>query len=248
MPVTAVTEGLLIEVFSSIQGEGVLVGSRQIFVRMAGCNLACAYCDTQFLPSATYRVEQTPGGVVSEERPNPASIASVHELIDRWQRLLPHHSLNLTGGEPLLQDEVLRGWLPTLSRILPIHLETNGTLPARLPPLLPHLAWISMDIKLASLTGQATPWAEHRRFLALAAKVSGQVKIVIGPQTPREEIEQTAELVRQLAPGMPLVLQPVSNGSERFEAAQLLRIQAWAMKIHGDVRVIPQTHRFLGVL
>ncbi|MDX9694125.1 MAG: 7-carboxy-7-deazaguanine synthase QueE, partial [Methanothermobacter sp.] len=36
----------IMEVFSSIQGEGLLVGCRQIFIRFAGCNLNCKYCDT----------------------------------------------------------------------------------------------------------------------------------------------------------------------------------------------------------
>ncbi|MEM4195978.1 MAG: 7-carboxy-7-deazaguanine synthase QueE, partial [Methanothermobacter sp.] len=36
----------IMEVFSSIQGEGLLLGKRQIFIRFAGCNLNCSYCDT----------------------------------------------------------------------------------------------------------------------------------------------------------------------------------------------------------
>ena len=40
-------EAPIVEIFSSIQGEGLLVGRRQIFVRFAGCNLDCNYCDTE---------------------------------------------------------------------------------------------------------------------------------------------------------------------------------------------------------
>ena len=48
MPATPPTEAQLIEVFSSIQGEGLLVGCRQVFLRLALCNLDCGYCDTPF--------------------------------------------------------------------------------------------------------------------------------------------------------------------------------------------------------
>lgn len=246
-PASAVTDALLIEVFSSVQGEGVLVGYRQIFVRLAGCNLACAYCDTAFQPTESFLVEETPGAMVFTAQPNPVSAAGICALVSRWQQQLPHHSLSLTGGEPLVQEEALRSWLPPLATLLPIYLETNGTLPDRLPPLLPHLAWIAMDIKLESLTGQATPWEEHRRFLRLSAQTGCQVKIVVGARTEREEIEQAAALVREIAPQVPLILQPVSGEFARCTAERLLQLQGWALLRHGDVRVIPQTHRFLGL-
>ena len=61
----------IVELFSSLQGEGLLVGERQVFVRFAGCNLECAYCDTPAARSAppTCRVEATPGAQDWQELP-----------------------------------------------------------------------------------------------------------------------------------------------------------------------------------
>ncbi|PLX95348.1 MAG: 7-carboxy-7-deazaguanine synthase QueE, partial [Desulfuromonas sp.] len=63
----------MIELFSSIQGEGVFLGERQAFLRLAGCNLDCAYCDTPFVPTSHCRVEETPGSGVFYDLPNPLS-------------------------------------------------------------------------------------------------------------------------------------------------------------------------------
>ena len=52
-PVTDAEDVYVSEVFSAIQGEGALVGTRQVFVRLTGCNIRCAYCDQ---PEALERV------------------------------------------------------------------------------------------------------------------------------------------------------------------------------------------------
>jgi len=49
------------EIFSSIQGEGYLAGRRQIFIRLAECNLECSYCDTDHARADTCRIETSPG-------------------------------------------------------------------------------------------------------------------------------------------------------------------------------------------
>ncbi len=244
-------EGQLLEVFSSIQGEGLLIGCRQIFVRMALCNRACRYCDTPFAPTASCRIEDAPGSGIFSDVANPVSLEVLAAILAEWVERAPglHHSISLTGGEPLLQSEVLASWLPSLRKILPIHLETNGTLPEALAPLLPHLDWISTDIKLASQTGEETPWASHERFLRSAAGVSCCVKVVVGEETSVAEIEQSARLVQRVAPTVPLILQPVTvHGALGITPATLLDLQAHAGKIHRQVRVIPQAHRFLGLL
>ncbi len=250
-PVTSPTEAALIEVFSSIQGEGLMVGCRQIFVRLAGCNLACAYCDTPFAPTADCRVEKSPGSGTIRKMTNPVSLESLLAILQDWLRQMPgaHHSLSLTGGEPLLHGELLKGWLPELARLLPVHLETNGTLPEALAPLLPHLAFVSMDLKLASVTGFPTPWEIHRNFLEVARKMPGQAKAVVGPDTIGEEIKAAARLLRETAPKWPLILQALTvDGKVAVAGRNLLALQAAAARIHPSVRVIPQTHRLLGVL
>jgi 7-carboxy-7-deazaguanine synthase len=253
MPVPAIgkTDAQLIEVFSSIQGEGLLVGCRQIFVRMAGCNLACKYCDTDFAATADCRIEDAPGSGIFCSIPNPVPLDLLHDTLFLWLQAIPrvHHSISLTGGEPLCQAETLRQWLPSLAELLPIHLETNGTLSSHLEPLLPFLDFISMDIKLCSMTGVATSWDAHQKFLELARKKGCQVKAVVGEETPVEEIEQAARLVHQAAPEVPLVLQAVTrDGGVTISGRTLLDFQTRAAGIHPLVRVIPQTHRFIGVL
>lgn len=253
MPVPAMsqTDGQLIEVFSSIQGEGLLIGLRQIFIRLALCNLACRYCDTPVDISDACRVETAPGAGSFFGLPNPVSLDVLSSLVADWVGRLPggHHSISITGGEPLMQGQVLQNWLPTLRELLPIHLETNGTLPQAFAPIVSHVDWVSMDIKLASQTGEPTPWLAHEEFLGLAAECGCCVKVVVGMETTDDEVQQAAEIVRRQAPLAPLILQPITTAGEvGTSAAHLFRLQERAASIHGLVRVIPQTHAFLGLL
>lgn len=249
MPATPRTD--LIEVFSSLQGEGLLLGRRQIFIRFPGCNLNCAYCDTDHEASAACRVEVEPGSNVLAEWPNPVGLETLLSQIVNWKNSFPgaHHSISLTGGEPLIHWDLLLHWAPELRKELPLFLETNGTLPDKLMPLIPHLDWISMDIKLHSLTGERTDWVAHRRFLELAARTECLVKIIIGEETPDLELQLAADLVTGVDAKIPLILQPVTrNAGIALPAHQLLRMQALVIDIHPNVRVIPQTHRFMNLM
>lgn len=253
VPATPATEVdlELIEVFSSLQGEGMLVGCRQIFLRLAGCNLDCAYCDTPFQPAESCRVEIHPGSGKFELWPNPVSLQRLLSQLEQWRSACPgaHHSISLTGGEPLLQGEALRQWAPALKKLFPLFLETNGTLPEALEPLLSHLAWVSMDIKLASVTGVPTPWESHKEFLELAVRVNCQVKTVVGDATDTDEIAAVAHLLCDCAPDVPLILQPMTSpDASILSPLRLLELQECAARIHPFVRVIPQTHRFLQLL
>ena len=239
---------MVVEIFSSIQGEGLHLGRRQIFIRLADCNLSCAYCDTEFFRASLFPSEIRPGCGFSTDRENPVPGYEIAELVAGWNRDLPgaHHSISITGGEPLCQADALAVWLPELRKILPIHLETNGTLPEALAPLLSEIDFISMDFKLASVTGVTTPWEEHKRFLALTAQSPCQVKLVVGPQTSLDELCAAVRFIHNIAPDVPMILQPQTIARHVSLAAhQLLEMQAFAAAIHRDIRVIPQVHHFL---
>lgn len=249
MPAIPATELRLKEIFSSVQGEGVLIGRRQLFVRLSGCNLACDYCDTDFAAAETWTLEGEPGGSGRRELPNPADPQLLTGLIGRWQRLLPvHHSLALTGGEPLLQVQALAGWLPAIREHLPVYLETNGTLPAALELLLPYLTWVSMDIKLAATSGAPTPWEAHADFLRLSGAKACQVKVVVDDRTTDSEIAEVASFVQRHAPAAPLILQPKTVANHpSLVGSQLLRLQEAAAREHVATLVIPQVHPLLSV-
>ncbi len=243
----------LVEVFSSIQGEGALIGRRQVFIRFRGCNLSCDYCDTNSLDNIDKcRLELTPGRRDFTETDNPVKMEKIISLISRWNSGWPlaHHSITLTGGEPLLHFDLLQKWLLPLKAILPLHLETNGLLHTALFPLVRHIDHVSMDIKLPSSSGHDSLWEHHREFLAIAASSNLSVKVVVNSATLHWEISRAAEMVAEIAPDIPFIVQPEtrSDNTLNISVPELLELQELASQLLRDVRVIPQTHRFIGML
>lgn len=242
----------LVELFSSVQGEGPWVGRRQAFLRFHGCNLDCTYCDTVLpAPPRCCRVEDPPGSGRFREIANPVTLADVAAVVAGWCDRSPglYHSLSITGGEPLLYADLLARWLPELRKILPLYLETNGTLPEELAKIAGCLDFVSMDIKLPSAAGTPPLWEVHQRFLETARGAGLFVKAVVGPETTAGEIECAGRLVGGIDPGIPFILQPVTRGGRcAVPAGLLLALQEEAARFLRDVRVIPQTHVFLQLL
>lgn len=244
--------GNICEMFSSIQGEGLLVGCRQVFVRFAGCNLSCEYCDTPGSRDIhqSCRVETEPGSRRFKNVANPlcAETAALH--IGLLCRVRPH-SISFTGGEPLLQTDFLHELLHKLQTLhVQKYLETNGTLADELGKVISLLDVISMDIKLPS-SSKMTYWKQHRVFLETARQKSVFIKAVVSADTTKEECRQAAELVREVDDTIPFILQPVTpagSGPHHPDPARMLNLQAFMLNYLQDVRVIGQTHKFMGQL
>ena len=253
LPVTMNDAVYVSEIFSSIQGEGYLAGRRQIFIRLTDCNLDCSYCDTDHARMDTCRIETSPGSAEFTCLLQPLLIHDVLKIVKVWCGKLPraHHSISLTGGEPLLYADSLVTWLPALRRVLPIHLETNGTMHLALEQVIGQVDYVSMDMKLPSTSGcTENLWDLHREFLRVSYGRNASVKVVIGNATTLEEIEQVCSIITDVDPLTPLFLQPLSiaDGGIGISVAHMLRLQEAASARLPDVRVIPQMHRMLGAL
>lgn len=244
------------EIFSGIQGEGVLVGVRQVFVRFHGCLLRCRYCDTRAscgTPPAACAAEQTAGLRDMAPLPNPLTVDDILDAVRRLQQGYPHHSVSLTGGEPLLQRLLLDELLPALHAAgLPTYLETNGQMPKELAALREMPRYLAMDFKLPSLVEGGVAWEPQATFLdtALARMPleAIQVKIVFGAAC-REEVEHAARLIAARRRDIACVLQPLTrrpSGPPPPSPRAVLEAQRVAAQYLDHVRVIPQTHVILG--
>ena len=118
----------IIEIFSSISGEGLRQGLPAMFIRCAGCNLNCAWCDTP-------------------ESHGEGTEMSIDEIVSVVSAGIPRYII-ITGGEPLLQEEELKTLLVALRDAgYRIEIETNGTFPFT---GVQEYATVSMDIKCPS--------------------------------------------------------------------------------------------------
>jgi len=240
------------EIFSGIQGEGVRVGERQIFVRFCGCNWDCEYCDTGDALRApeACTVEREAGRREYDRVPNPLSLGQVVDAVAALgSGPSLHYAVSLTGGEPLVHADFVGALGSVLRRAgMTVCLETNGTLPEALGSVLDCVDHVAMDVKLASATGHATPWDAHRQFLVEAASRDVEVKVVIASDTGEGELERLADLVAAVDMATPVVLQPVtpSGGVRAPSAGQVLHLQDTLLRRLPHVRVIPQVHKLMG--
>ena len=110
----------LIEIYKSIQGESSFAGRPCIFVRLAGCNLRCSWCDSEYTFTGGYKLSED-------------------EVVAEIAKLAPVKLVEFTGGEPLLQE---REVVPLMERLLgdgyELMIETSGERPVENVPKAVH--------------------------------------------------------------------------------------------------------------
>lgn len=217
------------DIFFSAQGEGVYAGVPQVFVRFYGCGFNCRFCDTAL---TTYEKYTSLG---------------LYNHLKRFTR--QYHSLCLTGGEPLLQQEFLQEFLPLVKYDgARTYLETNGILADALNEVIDNVDIIAMDFKLPSSAGIREHWAQHRRFLRAALKKEVFIKMVITLSTSREDIAEAVKLILSVkAKRVPVVLQPDAFQLSRELLAIVGKWQRYLREYLPRVEVIPQLHKITGV-
>jgi 7-cyano-7-deazaguanosine (preQ0) biosynthesis protein QueE len=195
------------EIFASIQGEGVSAGLPSTFIRLAICNLRCAWCDTAY----TWDWERYDRA----EQTMPLSIDDACDAITA----LPPRNVVITGGEPLLQ----RRQLGTLVQQLKasgyrVEVETNGTVsPAELRELVDQF---NVSPKLAHSGNEGVIRIDPPVLREFAACDNANFKFVVQDEADLAEVE---DLRRRFAiPADRVVLMP-----EGRTAAELAARSPW---------------------
>ena len=209
------------ELFYSLQGEGSLVGVPSVFIRTSGCNLRCSWCDTPYTSWQPEGTELDLNRIVDEVRAHPAR----HVVI--------------TGGEPMIQPEMvpLTGRLRALG--LHITIETAGTV---FQPVACDL--MSISPKLSNSTPGGSFAEPHDRLRIqpavlreLMARYEYQLKFVV--ENPADVAEIRALLEALDAPRERVILMP-----EGTEHARLVERGQWLAEICKEegLRFSPRLH------
>jgi 7-carboxy-7-deazaguanine synthase len=199
------------EIYASIQGESSHTGLPCIFIRLTGCNLRCTWCDTAYAF-------------------NKGDDLTVEETIQKVETFsLP--LVEITGGEPLMQEEVY----PLMDKLLEIGyrvmLETGGALPI---DKVPEKVIKILDIKCP---GSGEDNKNHLKNLKLLAP-HDEVKFVL---LDRADYEWSRDLLKKLAlpSSIQILFSPV------FDKLDLKDLSEWILEDRLPVRLQTQLHKVI---
>lgn len=208
----------VVEIFESINGEGMRAGELAVFVRMKGCNLSCNYCDTMWVNEANCEFKDM----------------TTAQIVDRVKKS-GIKNVTLTGGEPLLQkdiDELLKAF--SNEKDIRVEIETNGSIDLK-PFLGLDNVSFTMDYKL--------PESEMEKYMNLEnfdiLRKNDTLKFVASSV---KDLEKAKEIIEkyQLIGRVNIIFSPVFGKIELTDIVDFLKDN----KLN-DVRMQLQMHKFI---
>jgi 7-carboxy-7-deazaguanine synthase len=162
------------EIFDSLEGEGKRAGATATFIRLAGCNLRCGYCDT---PHALEK--------------NTGTTMTLNEILTRVN--LAYRRVTLTGGEPLIAPGVDGLVNALLSRDIEVNIETNGSVDIEdfRSRVQPGPLFFTIDYKLPS-SGECAKMLDKNYF---SLQKNDVLKFVVGN---KKDIQVMLHLVERM--------------------------------------------------
>lgn len=202
----------VVEIFRSIQGESTYAGWPCTFIRCAGCNLNCLYCDTQQAKQA-------------------GELFSIEELVGKVNRQSSSGLVEITGGEPLLQENIAALAQALLDDDHQVLLETNGCCDiSNLPSQVVKI----MDIKCPS-SGEADKmlWSNLDKL-----KPKDQIKFVL---SDKSDYDYAKEIINRysLAERSTLLMGCVWDG------LSLKELSEWILTDNLPVIINTQLHKYI---
>ena len=231
----------IFEIFTSVEGEGILYGTKTLFVRLAGCPFTCFYCDTK---------ESLPLDSGDEY-----SIEDANQLIDSNLKDKTY-KVNFTGGDPLIQHEAVAQLAKHIQeKKIPTYLESSCFDIDRFNHVLPFIDIVKIEFKTKDadfvdskhyekLIQHAIKCLES----AVKEKKTTYIKIVVSSKTKTNEFE---DLINQIFKVISkdnidgFIIQPTYGVSEP-SLDHLLNLYDLVYPHYSEVKVVPQLHKFIG--
>ena len=231
----------LFEIFTSVEGEGILYGTKTLFVRLAGCPFTCFYCDTK---------ESLPLDSGTEY-----SIEEANQLIDTNLKNQTF-KVNFTGGDPLIQHQAVALLAKHIQdKKIPTYLESSCFDIDRFNHVLPFIDIVKIEFKTKDsdfvdsqhyekLIGHTMKCLKS----SIQAKKTTYIKIVVSSKTKLEEFEELTNEIFKIVSKDDIdgfIIQPTYGVSEP-SLELLLNLYDIVYPHYIEVKVVPQLHKFIG--
>jgi len=222
------------EIFYSILGESTHQGLPCIFVRVAGCNLRCSYCDTKYAQTGgkEYSIEKILSIISTLNLCPPACYEAGRQPIGRRENKFGSGLVEITGGEPLLQKSVYKLIRELIKKKYKVLVETNGSVALG---KLPAKVIIIMDIKCpSSKMRDKMKWANIKKL-----KVQDEIKFVL---SDNKDYFWAKEIIKKhKLSGKKILLSPV------FGKLSPKTLSEWILKDGLNARIHLQIHKIIGI-